>query len=256
MTPDPGVSLATVFFLGVSLGLTACAVTCLPFIGTWAFGRAGGERERMRDTALFLGGRLCAYLGLGALAAALGGWFVRELAGGVGNLAIGLAGLHAAAWLAWPRRAHAGCTPARRLSGLSPLLMGASLTLIPCAPLATLLASAAAAGSVGEGALLGGVFGAGTVLTPMLLLIPAASSIGARMVQEQRWLADWLRLGAALVLAIIAAVRIGYFDPSLALPLTLAAALVVLLGHVRLRGTAASPGATGQPVTLHFPRHR
>jgi sulfite exporter TauE/SafE len=134
--------------------------------------------------------------------------------------------------------------------------MGASLTLIPCAPLATLLASAAAAGSVGEGALLGGVFGVGTVLTPMLLLIPAASSIGARMVQEQRWLADWLRLGAALVLAIIAAVRIGYFDPSLALPLTLAAALVVLLRHVRLRGTAASPGATGQPVTLHFPRHR
>ena len=34
------VTLGTVWLLGVSMGLTACTVTCLPFMGTWALGRA------------------------------------------------------------------------------------------------------------------------------------------------------------------------------------------------------------------------
>jgi len=40
------VTLATVWFLGVSMGLTACTVTCLPFMGTWALGsrRAGSAK--------------------------------------------------------------------------------------------------------------------------------------------------------------------------------------------------------------------
>lgn len=33
------VALATVSLLGVSMGLTACTFTCLPFMGTWALGR-------------------------------------------------------------------------------------------------------------------------------------------------------------------------------------------------------------------------
>ena len=35
-------TLFAVWLLGVSLGLTACTVTCLPFMGTGVLGRGGG----------------------------------------------------------------------------------------------------------------------------------------------------------------------------------------------------------------------
>ncbi len=31
----------SVWLLGVSMGLTACTVTCLPFMGTWVLGHGG-----------------------------------------------------------------------------------------------------------------------------------------------------------------------------------------------------------------------
>ena len=253
--PETDLSLTTVFILGVSLGLTACAVTCLPFIGTWAFGRAGDDRERIAHTALFLAGRLCAYTALGGLAALCGVWFVRGLAEGVGNLVIGLAGLHAAVWLAWPGATRQGCAAGRHAAGLSPFLMGVSLTLIPCAPLATLLASAAAAQDPWQGALLGGVFGAGALCTPMLLLIPAASTLGARLIREQAWLQTWLRFGAASVLGLVSATRLAHVDRTLAPPLVLVALLGVALGWLRdrrRRMAYASNTVTRRSVPLHY----
>lgn len=203
------VSLFTVWLLGLSLGLTACAVTCLPFVGTWAFGRADSRRQALLDTAAFLGGRLLAYSALGALAGALGAWFVRELAEGWGHLAIGLASLTAAAVLLWPRPArHAACRPLRRSAALSPLLLGIALTLIPCAPLATLLATSAAGGSAWHGGKLGLAFGLGAVITPMLVLIPASASLGRKLLAEHRWLAPWLRGGAAAVLLALGSRRL------------------------------------------------
>ena len=59
------VTLATVWLLGVSMGLTACTVTCLPFMGTWALGRASGHREAYLPTAVFLAGRVTTYTVLG-----------------------------------------------------------------------------------------------------------------------------------------------------------------------------------------------
>jgi thiol:disulfide interchange protein DsbD len=215
MLPDPAVSGFSVFLLGLSLGLTACAVTCLPFIGTFALGKAEGRSSGMRDTAYFLGGRLISYTLLGALAGALGAWFVRELAAGAGNLVIGLSSLFAAAWLIWPTPTHRGCRPARRFAKLSPMLLGIGLTLIPCAPLATLLAAAAAGGSSFQGAYYGLLFGMGTLLTPMLVLIPSVASIGQALRTDRAWLLPWMRAGASLVLVLLAYTRCELFAAGL-----------------------------------------
>lgn len=217
MQAETSTSLLTVFLLGVSLGLTACAVTCLPFIGTLAFGKAGGRRAGLIDTGLFLGGRLLAYSVLGGLAGLVGAGFVKWLAGGLGNLLIGVVACLTALLLAIPsRKSHATCGRPQKLTNYPPFLLGIALTLIPCAPLATLLATAAAGSSVGQGALLGLVFGLGALLTPMIVLIPACASVGAHLRADQPWLADLLRLGAAVVLLLIGCRRIASVSPEMA----------------------------------------
>jgi thiol:disulfide interchange protein DsbD len=208
--PELQTSLGTVFLLGVSLGLTACAATCLPFIGTLVLGKAQGRRAGMIDATLFLSGRLIAYTALGTLAGAFGVWFVKNLADGSGNIAIGLVSILSAFWLIFGRNeaAHQTCRSTQAGTALSPMAMGVALTLIPCAPLTTLLATAAAGDSAWHGGMMGLVFGLGAMFTPMLVLIPATASIAERLRIDQPWIAGMLRYLAATVLVAIGIRRI------------------------------------------------
>ena len=94
-----GVTLATVWLLGVSMGLTACTVTCLPFMGTWALGRASGRTEAFLHTGVFLAGRVATYTLLATLAGAVGIGLAKALGGVWGNAAIGAASILAGLWL-------------------------------------------------------------------------------------------------------------------------------------------------------------
>lgn len=235
--PEAPVSFFSVWLLGLALGLTACTITCLPFMGVWALGRNGSLREGLFDTAAFLGGRLVSYCLLGALAGASGAWLVSALAGGGGNLVIGVASLVAALWLAWPMAAdgHAGCTLRRHGAAGSPFLLGISLTLIPCAPLTTLLATCAAAGSPVQGGLYGAFFGSGAVISPMLVLIPACGGFGRVLREQGEWLMPWLRYGAASVMLLLGARRLGLVSETLMLGLPVVTLLLLLLVGLRKR---------------------
>lgn len=240
--PEAAVSLGSVWMLGVALGLTACTVTCLPFMGSWALGRQAGMRWVLRDTAAFLLGRLVAYAGLGALAGGLGAWLVLQLAGGIGNAIIGTASLCAAGGLLWPpgKSTHASCRPFSKWSSGSPFFIGVSLTMIPCAPLTTLLATCAAGNSALAGAQYGAAFGAGTLLTPMLVLIPACGRFGLILRAQHQWLAPWIRGLAALVLAMLGINRLALLDTVMTFLISALLALIVLWAHVRIRRTARS----------------
>ncbi len=250
MLPELQIAAFPVFLLGLSLGLTTCAVTCLPFIGTLALGKAEGGRSGLYDTAFFLAGRLLSYTFLGALAGALGAWFIKELTAGAGNLVIALSSLLAAVWLVWPTASAQGCRSARPFRSLSPLLLGVGLTLIPCAPLATLLAAAAAGGNSAHGAWYGFVFGLGALLTPMLVLIPGIASLGRALVFERRWLRPWLRGGASLVLVLLAHQRSELFATGMGNHLVGVAVLLVLARHCQHRIRQAQR-ARKQVFTLH-----
>jgi len=216
--PDPlaagEVTLATVWLLGVSMGLTACTVTCLPFMGTWALGRAGGQREAFLHTGVFLAGRVTTYTLLALLAGALGAGLAQALGGAWGNALIGGASIVAGLWLLLrPAGGSCAASPApsfspikfhrKKTDSLPPLFLGAALSLTPCMPLASLLALAAQAGSPAQGAAYGLAFGLGAAMTPLLVLIPLAGSLGTALRDGRAWLSRWLVWGAAAVLIVL-----------------------------------------------------
>lgn len=209
------VTLATVWLLGVSMGLTACTVTCLPFIGTWAFGRASGQREALLHTAVFLAGRVTTYTVLAAMAAAVGTGLATALGGDLGNIAIGTASIVAGLWLlAKPLASPCHAVPPvptlapvtfyrKKAATLPPLFLGAALSLTPCTPLATLLVLAAQSGSVTGGTAYGLAFGLGAAVTPILVLVPLAGRLGRELRSSRQWLSRWLAWGAAGVLIVL-----------------------------------------------------
>jgi sulfite exporter TauE/SafE len=201
-------SLFAVWLLGVSLGLTACTATCMPFMGTWVLGRGGSQLQALRDTALFVSGRIIAYCLLGAIAAGAGTWLAQVMRGGTGNLIIGSVSIVAGIWLLHSAKAHAPCGVARSAGGTPPLLLGFSLSLTPCAPLASLLAVCAAAGSIRLGVANGAAFGLGAALTPLLILLPLISLLGKNLRDNREWLTRWIRWGAAIVLIALGLRRI------------------------------------------------
>ncbi len=201
-------SLLGVWLLGVSLGLTACTATCLPFMGTWVLGHGGTRQQVLRDTAWFVTGRIAAYALLGAVAAGAGAWLSQALRGGTGNLMIGAASIAAGVWLLRAAERHAPCGAARNAAGMAPLALGFSLSLTPCAPLASLLAVCAAAGSVGLGMANGAAFGLGAALTPLLVLLPLISLLGRHLRENRDWITRWIRWGAAAVLILLGLRRI------------------------------------------------
>lgn len=201
-------SLFAVWLLGVSLGLTACTATCLPFMGTWVLGRGGSQLQALRDTGLFVAGRIVAYTLLGAVAASAGTWLAQMMRGGAGNFFIGAASVAAGVWLLQSAGAHAPCSAARNKESAPPFVLGFTLSLTPCAPLASLLAVCAAAGSIGLGMANGVAFGLGAALTPLLVLLPLISLLGKQLRDNRDWLTRWIRWGAAAVLILLGLRRI------------------------------------------------
>jgi thiol:disulfide interchange protein DsbD len=209
------VTLATVWLLGVSMGLTACTVTCLPLMGTWALGRASGRAEAFLHTGVFLAGRVTTYTLLAALAGGVGAGLAQALGGAWGNVAIGSASILAGVWLLRPAARCGGVPPRltfneaqpirfhRRRDSLPPLFLGAALSLTPCTPLASLLALAAQAGSLAQGAAYGLAFGLGAAMTPIIVLVPLAGRLGRELRAGRPWLMRWLKLAAAVVLILL-----------------------------------------------------
>lgn len=195
------VTLAAALAVGLSVGLTACTVSCLPFMGSWVFGRADGGRAGLRDAGAFLAGRVAGYGALGAAAGLAGEALLATIEGGAGHLWIGLAALAAAGLLLLPPKP--GRCATASLTSLPPVALGAALALVPCAPLATLVAAAAASGDAARGGSLGLAFGLGAAVTPLLAVLPALGALGRSLRREQPWLGRWLRLGAGLSLLAI-----------------------------------------------------
>lgn len=196
-------SFFSVWLLGVSMGLTACTVTCLPFMGTWVLGHGGSNREALFDTGIFVLGRITAYSLLGGLAGAFGVWLTHALSSGVGNAFIGASSIGAGFWLLRPARRKAACGAAQRGESTPPFLLGFSLSLTPCAPLASLLAVCALSGGTLSGVGYGLSFGLGAALTPLLVIMPLLGLFGRNLREGRQWLGKWLRWGAAIVLIAI-----------------------------------------------------
>jgi len=191
----------SIWFMGATMGLTACAATCLPFLGTFAFGSGGGGRVALGFTIFFLAGKVSAYTLLGALAGLFGDWLTMVLGGATGTLALAGAAVLAGLWL-WrtPKTVANGCSTLQRGRNWPPFILGFALSLIPCAPLSALLTACALSGQAGSGASYGLAFGLGAAVTPSLIIIPLLALFQKQLVDGRVWLARWGRLGAGTVL--------------------------------------------------------
>jgi sulfite exporter TauE/SafE len=202
--------LFSAWLLGLSLGLTACTVTCLPYMGAWVMARERGTA--LADTGFFLAGRVSAYGVLGLAAGLAGVWLASVLDGGLGHFVVGAASIAAGLWLILGEGRHRPCGVARRSSrraSAPPFALGFSLSLTPCAPLASLLAVAAQSGSAPLGAAYGVAFGLGAAVTPLLLLLPLLGVFAASLKTQQAWLGRWLKRGAGGVLLVLGIYRIS-----------------------------------------------
>lgn len=160
--------------IGLSFGLGGpCLVTCLPFTLSLAVSEVAKPGAALRSLALFLGGRLCAYLVLGAAAGLSGGLLQRfstrdfssraHVLAGILSIALSLA----VAWNLWRKPGPAGCaarrTPAWASAGFFPL--GFFAGIVPCGPLAGLLVSIALISKTAlAGLCFAGAFGLGTCI--------------------------------------------------------------------------------------------
>lgn len=205
-------SLPTVFVLGLAFGLGPCTVTCLPFLGPVFLAGDGGLRQSWKIVAPFSAGRLAAYSTLGCFSALAGASVDRvihlpgvTLVWGGATVAMGLL-----VWWQSFRRAGQGCA-ASACGGVQdhPLFpgglffMGVGMAATPCAPLATVMITAATTGSVAGGLQLGLSFGMGAVVAPALVFGVGMAYFGQRI---RLILADWrpgLERAGALLLILV-----------------------------------------------------
>lgn len=197
------VGLFSVWILGITVGFTACTASCLPFMGSWIMSRNLGLKGSLVDAGLFASGKVAAYATLGAFAGITGEFLLHYLRSGVGNLLIGASSIAAGIWLIYNMgRQHRSCSMRNR-HNMHPFLMGFSLSFIPCAPLAALLAACAAAGSFGLGLSYGFVFGLGAAITPLFIILPLLGKLGQELRERNPWLKKWMIwFGSSVLLAI------------------------------------------------------
>ncbi len=197
------VGLFSVWILGITVGFTACTASCLPFMGSWIMSRNLGMKGSLVDAGLFAGGKIAAYACLGAFAGITGEFLLHYLRSGVGNLLIGASSIAAGIWLIYNMgKQHRNCGISRR-HNMHPFLMGFSLSFIPCAPLAALLAACAAAGSFTLGMSYGFVFGLGAAITPLFIILPLLGKLGQELRSRNPWLKKGLIwFGSSVLIAI------------------------------------------------------
>lgn len=188
--------LGSALGLGVASSLTVCTMACLPFIGSWVLGRGQDAAASSRDATLFLLGRWCAYVVMGGLVGtSLGEWLASSWWQGVGSLLL--------IWTGWQvlRQGKGACQAGHW--HWPPFQLGIVQAMTPCLPLGTLLALCALSGSGWEGAMLAASFGAGTLVSPLLLVVPVVAGAGRSLTEHLQGVLPWIRWVAGGTLVVM-----------------------------------------------------
>jgi thiol:disulfide interchange protein DsbD len=219
--------------LGLFFGLSACTVSCLPYLAPVFLASDGGIRRSWSIVLPFSLGRLFSYGSLG-LAAALAGRYLGdspagEAVGWISGMAAilvggalllrsapgcggacaspaasgkvdSMEGAHPEPLVHVPLHASRRDPAARALLPGGLFLMGAGMALSPCAPLGTVLFSAALLGRAADGLALGLAFGLGAIVIPSLVYGIGVAHLGTRLRQQlASWRAPVERLSAGLL---------------------------------------------------------
>jgi cytochrome c biogenesis protein CcdA len=217
-----GLGIGAALLMGLSFGAGPCNITCLPYLGPVLL-RADNSWQVVLPFSL---GRLFSYTMVGAVAGGLGGLSRDYFEGELGAVMLGLATV-AMGLLMMARSRASRCCPApvdvanrteqtltyvaQNPNSFALFAMGSGMALNPCAPLATVLMTAALTGSAVQGLSLGLAFGMGAVIVPTLLFVYLVSQLGQ---QVRAHLSEWRRgmeLGAGgLLITLGIATLLGW----------------------------------------------
>ena len=194
-------TLPTAMLLGLVFGMGSCTVACLPYLGPVFLAAEGGVRQSWRIILPFSLGRLGSYASLAATAGLSGQFLSHGLAGQELRWLMGAAAMLLGVALLLRRTGGGGCPQrgkdrpllrdlrARSAETMMPgglFLLGAGMVLSPCAPLASVLFSAAACASVWRGLWLGLGFGLGAIVIPTLFYGIGFAWLGSRLREQLR----------------------------------------------------------------------
>lgn len=206
------VNLPTVFILGLVFGIGPCTITCLPYLGPVFLSREGGVRDSWKIILPFSLGRMTSYSGLGAVSGYVGASvenlihtpIVAWMLGGA-TIGIGLLILYRS----YRNKMSCGSHGSKNKLQDHPFLpnglffMGMGMAATPCAPLATIMLTAASSASAFSGFLLGFSFGVGAVLVPALVFGIGMAYFGQRVREIMQSWRSGLERGSACILIIM-----------------------------------------------------
>ncbi len=170
--------------LGLVFGMGSCTIACLPFLGPVFIASEGGVRRSWRIMLPFSLGRLTSYALLATAAGLTGKILGNSVAGQELRWLLGMAALILGIAMLLRRPGQNRCTqgannevPLQRdlrnesAEALMPgglFLLGAGMALSPCAPLGSVIFSAAVGASAWHGLWLGLGFGIGAIVIPTI----------------------------------------------------------------------------------------
>ena len=189
-------TLPTAMLLGLVFGMSSCTIACLPYLGPAFIAVEGGVRQSWRIILPFSLGRLGSYASLATIAGLSGQFLGDGAAGRELRWLMGTAAILLGVTMLLRRPSGGGCSrrdndrPLRRgvrslsVKTMMPgglFLLGAGMALSPCAPLSSVLFSAAVCASAWYGLWLGLGFGIGAIVIPTIFYGIGFAWFGSRL---------------------------------------------------------------------------
>lgn len=209
-------TLPMAMLLGLVFGMGSCTIACLPYLGPIFLASEGGVRRSWRIMLPFSLGRLSSYAALATIAGFTGQLLGKGVAGQELRWLMGAAALLLGVALLLRRSEGSACASsgestmvkdargqsAKTLMPGGLFLLGAGMALSPCAPLGSVLFSAAVGASAWHGLGLGLGFGLGAIVIPTIFYGIGFAWFGSRLREQLRNSHKHIvRLSAALLIA-------------------------------------------------------
>lgn len=209
-------TLPMAMMLGLVFGMSSCTIACLPYLGPIFLANEGGVKKSWRIMLPFSLGRLSSYAALATVAGFTGQILGKGVVGQELRWVMGAAALLLGLALLLRRSDSSGCSKSSRetpihdgrersVKTLMPgglFLLGAGMAMSPCAPLGSVIFSAAVVASAWHGLWLGVSFGLGAIVIPTIFYGIGFAWFGDRLREQLRNSHKHIvRLSAALLIA-------------------------------------------------------
>jgi len=201
----------SLFLIGLSYGATACMLSCMPFLSPILLANSRSIKHAMGVVLPFSIGRVISYI-LMAMLASVSMLQVKNIIDNptISQTILGSATMIIAIVMFYRsyKESASHCsstTPTTSKTTIaSYFTMGLAISLNPCAPIMTLIATAANSSSINNAAFMGLSFGLGAISASLLFYGFLISSIAREIIEQFRHYKRVIERIAALLLAMVA----------------------------------------------------